>query len=65
MTGLLKLFLRELPEPVVPFELYMDFIATNAVEDYDERHYAIRDLVWRMPEPNFVLLRSLMEHLDK
>ncbi|KAK4055210.1 rho GTPase-activating protein [Microbotryomycetes sp. JL201] len=65
VTGLLKLFLRELPEPVVPFELYADFIASNSIEDYDERHYAIRDLIWRMPQPNFVLLRCLMEHLDK
>ncbi|KAM0793470.1 hypothetical protein ACM66B_000912 [Microbotryomycetes sp. NB124-2] len=65
VTGLLKLFLRELPEPVIPFELYLEFIASNSIEDYDERHYAIRDLIWRMPQPNFVLLRSLMEHLDK
>ncbi|KAK4057577.1 rho GTPase-activating protein [Microbotryomycetes sp. JL221] len=65
VTGLLKLYLRELPEPVIPFELYSEFISSNSIQDYDERHYAVRDLVWRMPQPNFVLLRSLMEHLDK
>ncbi|ORY40010.1 hypothetical protein BCR35DRAFT_336519 [Leucosporidium creatinivorum] len=65
VTGLLKLFLREMPEPLIPFELYDHFIAANAVQDYDERLYAIRDLVWKMPQPNFHLTRRLTEHLDK
>ncbi|SCV68009.1 BQ2448_130 [Microbotryum intermedium] len=65
VSGLLKLFLRELPEPLIPHDLYEPFISANAIEDYDERLYAIRDLVWRLPQPNFHLLRRLSEHLDK
>lgn len=65
VTGLLKLFLREMPDPLIPFDLYDQFIAANAVQDYDERLYAIRDLVWNMPRPNFHLTRRLTEHFDK
>ncbi|SGY38056.1 BQ5605_C003g01950 [Microbotryum silenes-dioicae] len=65
VSGLLKLFLREMPEPLIPCDLYEPFIIANAIEDYDERLYAIRDLVWRLPQPNFHLLRRLSEHLDK
>lgn len=65
ITGLLKLFLRELPEPLIPHDLYNAFIAANGISEYDARLYAIRDLVWRMPQPNFRLLRRLVEHLDK
>jgi hypothetical protein len=65
ITGLFKLFLREMPEPLIPFELYDSFIAANGITEYDARLYAIRDLVWKMPKPNFRLLRRLMEHLDK
>lgn len=35
------------------------------VEGYDERLYAIRDLVWRLPKDHFQLLRRLTEHLEK
>lgn len=65
VTGLLKFFLRELPDPLIPFNLYDHFITANVLPDYDERLYAIRDLVWKMPQPNFQLLRRLTEHLDK
>jgi hypothetical protein len=54
-----------MPEPLIPADLYDAFIEANAVADYDQRLYAIRDLVWKMPQPNFFLCRRLSEHLDK
>lgn len=54
-----------MPEPLLPFDLYDAFMLANSLADYDERLFAIRDLTWKMPEPNFHLLRRLMEHLDK
>lgn len=64
ITGLFKLFLRELPEPVIPFDLYNDFISADAIDGYDERLYMIRDLIWSLPAPNFALLRRLTQHCD-
>lgn len=65
LTGLVKLFLRELPNPLIPFDFYHAFIEANNLEDYDERLFSIRDLIWRLPQANFYLLRRLIEHLDK
>lgn len=65
LSGIVKLFLREMPEPLIPFDLYHEFIEANGIQDYDERLYALRDLIWRMPSANFALLRRLTEHLDR
>ena len=65
LTSVVKLFLRELPNPLIPFDFYHAFIEANNKEDYDERLFAIRDLIWRLPQANFYLLRRLTEHLDK
>lgn len=65
VTGLLKLWLRELPEPVIPFDMYPAFIATTLLADYEERMYGLRNLIWSLPRPNFTLLRRLVEHLEQ
>lgn len=65
ITSLIKLYLRELPDPLIPHDFYDEFMSANMVEGYDERLYAIRDLVWRLPKDHFQLLRRLTEHLEK
>lgn len=65
VTGILKLYLRELPEPVVPYAMYPSFIQAVLIEEYEERLYAIRELVWNLPRTHFTLLRRLAEHLEK
>lgn len=37
MASLLKLYLRELPEPVVPWMQYEDFLLCGQALDADER----------------------------
>lgn len=65
VTSLVKLYLRELPDPLIPHSFYDSFMKANNVEGYDERLYAIRDLVWKLPRVHFALLRRLCEHFDK
>ncbi|KAL8284099.1 hypothetical protein RQP46_004848 [Phenoliferia psychrophenolica] len=65
VSGLVKMFLRELPDPLIPFNFYDAFLEANSIDDYDERLYALRDLAWKLPAPNFLLLRRLTEHLDR
>lgn len=65
ITGLVKLYLRELPDPLLTHKLYDEFIVAASLADYDNRLYAIRDLVWKLPQHHFLLLRRLAEHLDK
>ncbi|KAK9694468.1 hypothetical protein K7432_013411 [Basidiobolus ranarum] len=64
VSGLLKQWLRELPEPLLSFDLYDDFISAVDIGDYDERLFAIKDMVHALPMPNYVLLKRLVEHLE-
>ncbi|CAG8452597.1 269_t:CDS:10 [Ambispora gerdemannii] len=61
----LKLFFRSLPEPVMTYELYDDFIKVAALENHDQRSAAIKDLLQRLPNSNYCLLKRLMEHLER
>ncbi|OMJ25396.1 Beta-chimaerin [Smittium culicis] len=65
ISGVLKHFLRELPEPLIPFNLFSGFINAADISDYDERLWAIKDLINTLPERNFTVLKHLVEHLEK
>ncbi|XP_064447083.1 rho GTPase-activating protein 9 isoform X1 [Mirounga angustirostris] len=63
VTGALKLFLRELPQPLVPPLLLPHFRAALAVSESEQRLSQIRELIGSMPKPNRDTLRYLLEHL--
>ncbi|XP_025332647.1 rho GTPase-activating protein 9 isoform X4 [Canis lupus baileyi] len=63
VTGALKLFLRELPQPLVPPPLLPDFRAALALSESEQRISQIRELIGSMPRPNHDTLRYLLEHL--
>ncbi|OLY78371.1 Rho GTPase-activating protein 23 [Smittium mucronatum] len=65
ISGVLKHFLRELPEPLIPYNLFSGFINAADISDYDERLWAIKDLINTLPERNFTVLKHLIEHLEK
>ncbi|KAM8815628.1 rho GTPase-activating protein 27 isoform 1-T1 [Rhynchonycteris naso] len=63
ITGALKLFFRELPEPLFPFSHFRQFIAAIKLQDQDQRSRCVRDLVHTLPAPNHDTLRLLFQHL--
>ncbi|XP_047405972.1 rho GTPase-activating protein 9 isoform X2 [Sciurus carolinensis] len=63
VTGALKLFLRELPQPLVPSMLLPHFRAALALSESEQRLSQIQELVDSMPKPNRDTLRYLLEHL--
>ncbi|XP_013376334.1 PREDICTED: rho GTPase-activating protein 9 isoform X2 [Chinchilla lanigera] len=63
VTGALKLFLRELPQPLVPPQLLPHFRAALALSKSEERLSQIQELIESMPKPNHDTLRYLLEHL--
>ncbi|XP_048343560.1 rho GTPase-activating protein 9-like [Sphaerodactylus townsendi] len=65
ITGALKLFFRELPEPVVPFSLFNEFIAAVKLSDSKEKASKLAELVQTLPRPNRNTLHYLLEHLRK
>nr|XP_055113801.1 rho GTPase-activating protein 27 isoform X8 [Symphalangus syndactylus] len=63
ITGALKLFFRELPEPLFPFSHFRQFIAAIKLQDQAQRSRCVRDLVRSLPAPNHDTLRMLFQHL--
>eukprot|EP00002_Diphylleia_rotans_P035442 TRINITY_DN772_c0_g1_i2.p1 TRINITY_DN772_c0_g1~~TRINITY_DN772_c0_g1_i2.p1 ORF type:complete len:629 (+),score=137.90 TRINITY_DN772_c0_g1_i2:49-1935(+) len=64
VAGLLKMFLRELPEPLITFELYQTFISARAYEG-EEDIKEIVTLTHQLPQANYVMLDKLMALLHK
>uniref|UniRef100_A0AAQ6IM65 Rho GTPase activating protein 27, like n=1 Tax=Anabas testudineus TaxID=64144 RepID=A0AAQ6IM65_ANATE len=64
ITGALKLFLRELPEPLFPFSCFDKFIAA-ILPDYSLRVSYMKDLVRSLPLPNHDTMELLFKHLRK
>ncbi|TFJ98575.1 C-type lectin domain family 12 member B-like [Platysternon megacephalum] len=63
ITGALKLFFRELPEPLFPFSYFDKFITAIKIHDQAKRSKCIRDLVCSLPEANCDTMKALFQHL--
>ncbi|XP_056432711.1 rho GTPase-activating protein 27 isoform X1 [Gadus chalcogrammus] len=65
ITGALKLFFRELPEPLFPFSHFNGFIAAIKSNDYNAKVSYMRDLVKSLPQPNHDTMKLLFGHLHR
>jgi len=65
VAGTLKTWLRELPESILTPALFDKFTQSVAIQDYEEKYYAIKELVHQLPRPNFNLLKRLIYHLKR
>ncbi|XP_056146517.1 rho GTPase-activating protein 24 [Lampris incognitus] len=67
VASLLKLYLRELPEPVIPFSQYEEFLAcTKHLSKEDEMGMKeLKKLVESLPPVNFNLLQYICRFLDE
>ncbi|XP_077981086.1 rho GTPase-activating protein 45-like isoform X2 [Glandiceps talaboti] len=72
VTSVLKLYLRQLPEPILTFNLYPEFVGiakehlNNCTEIDDERIVnLLKSTVSKLPEENFQTAALLMHHLKK
>uniref|UniRef100_A0A3B5LRP2 Rho GTPase-activating protein 10 n=1 Tax=Xiphophorus couchianus TaxID=32473 RepID=A0A3B5LRP2_9TELE len=63
ITSALKLYLRSLPEPLMTYELYKEFINPAKGGSPESRIQAIHHLVHKLPERNRQVLGLLMKHL--
>ncbi|KAG5844877.1 hypothetical protein ANANG_G00132840 [Anguilla anguilla] len=63
ITSALKLYLRSLPEPLMTYALYKDFIDPAKCGTPESRVLAVHYLVHKLPEKNRDLLGVLMSHL--
>jgi hypothetical protein len=63
IAGLLKLYLRELPEPILTHNLQRDFMNVMDLAERFERVVELSRLTALLPLPNYTLLRVLIAHL--
>ncbi|MBN3296158.1 RHG15 protein, partial [Amia calva] len=65
ITGALKMFFRELPEPLVPYGFFNDFVETVKIPDYLDRLTRMKWLVQKLPPPNHDTMRFIFTHLKR
>uniref|UniRef100_A0AAQ5XLZ1 Rho GTPase activating protein 10 n=1 Tax=Amphiprion ocellaris TaxID=80972 RepID=A0AAQ5XLZ1_AMPOC len=63
ITSALKLYLRSLPEPLMTYGLYKEFISPAKGGSPESRIQAVHCLVHKLPERNRLVLGLLMKHL--
>uniref|UniRef100_A0A3B4ATK3 Uncharacterized protein n=1 Tax=Periophthalmus magnuspinnatus TaxID=409849 RepID=A0A3B4ATK3_9GOBI len=64
-TGALKMFFRELPEPLFTYASFNDFVNAIKCQDYKQRLNSIRDLIKKLPKPNHDTMQALFKHLRR
>ncbi|XP_044035879.1 rho GTPase-activating protein 27 isoform X2 [Siniperca chuatsi] len=65
ITGALKLFFRELPEPLFPYSHFNKFISAIRIPDYNTKLSCIYDLVKSLPPSNHDTMKLLFGHLRR
>ncbi|XP_043838407.1 unconventional myosin-IXb isoform X9 [Dromiciops gliroides] len=65
ITGVLKLWLRELPEPLMTFAQYNDFLRAVELPEKQEQLAAIYAVLEHLPQANHNTLERLIFHLVK
>ncbi|KAM4551541.1 unconventional myosin-IXb isoform 2-T3 [Odontesthes bonariensis] len=63
ITGLVKRWLRELPDPLMSFSLYYDFLHAVELPEKDDRIRAVYQKVDELPPANYNTLERLIFHL--
>uniref|UniRef100_A0A671YEL2 Rho GTPase activating protein 12 n=1 Tax=Sparus aurata TaxID=8175 RepID=A0A671YEL2_SPAAU len=64
-TGALKMFFRELPEPLFTYGSFNDFVNAIKCSDYKQRLNSIKDLIKKLPKPNHDTMQVLFKHLRR
>uniref|UniRef100_A0A8C5RB15 Rho GTPase-activating protein 44 n=1 Tax=Laticauda laticaudata TaxID=8630 RepID=A0A8C5RB15_LATLA len=63
IAGALKSYLRELPEPLMTFELYEEWIKASNIQDQDKRLQALWNALEKLPKASYNNLRYLIKFL--
>ncbi|XP_069012145.1 SH3 domain-binding protein 1 [Embiotoca jacksoni] len=64
VAGALKCYLRELPEPLMTFELYSDWFKAAGEKDLPEKLEQFKNLLKKLPPENYNNLRYLVQFLS-
>lgn len=65
VTSALKRYLRKIPDPLIPYDLYVDFINLNSVTDQTKKINDFKNLLTtKLPNSNKSVLLELCRHLE-
>ncbi|XP_070848817.1 active breakpoint cluster region-related protein isoform X2 [Chaetodon trifascialis] len=65
VSGVLKLYFRELPEPVMPTELFQSLTRALDIQDINSRLDSMVSLLHSCPDPNRHTFLYLLHHLQR
>lgn len=65
LASVLKSFLREMPEPLLTFDCYDDFLRAANLTDPADRVSTLFAILKKLPKPNFDLMERLIFHLAR
>lgn len=65
LTNVLKTFLRDLPEPLLTFDRYDDFLRAADLSDESDRVQTLLSLIKKLPPAHHALLERLVFHLAR
>ena len=65
VTGAFKLFLREMPEPLIPFSQYDSFVDAAYISETKERIAYLRKSIINFTKPKYDLFHLLCNHLER
>ncbi|KDQ26832.1 hypothetical protein PLEOSDRAFT_1113232 [Pleurotus ostreatus PC15] len=65
VTSVLKMWLRELPDPLLTLQLHQGFIDAAKIENDRLRHIRLHERVNDLPDPNYATLKYFLGHLHR
>ncbi|KAH8553440.1 Rho GTPase activation protein [Umbelopsis sp. PMI_123] len=65
ITSVLKLWFRELPDPLFPRAAYQHFLNAAKIDDERMRVLGLHSIINDLPDANYATLKFLMNHLDR
>ncbi|KAM8900086.1 active breakpoint cluster region-related protein isoform 2-T2 [Spinachia spinachia] len=65
VSGVLKLFFRELPEPLMPTEMFQSLARALDIQDMDLRLVSMLSVLQSCPQPNRHTFLYLLRHLQR
>uniref|UniRef100_A0A3B4WN96 Rho GTPase activating protein 15 n=1 Tax=Seriola lalandi dorsalis TaxID=1841481 RepID=A0A3B4WN96_SERLL len=65
VTGALKMFFRELPEPLFPFRFFQPFVEAIKIKESKHKIQAVKKLIQELPRPNQDTMKLLFSHLHR
>ncbi|XP_012506960.1 PREDICTED: rho GTPase-activating protein 33 isoform X2 [Propithecus coquereli] len=65
VSSLCKLYFRELPNPLLTYQLYGKFSEAMSVPGEEERLVRVHDVIQQLPPPHYRTLEYLLRHLAR